>query len=170
MDVVLLIIIGIVALCFVRFMLAEIDKFLGSPKPQEPGAPKAKVNAQSDPPANPISPPDYPPAKPKPPLTKSRAAGRAKSETQYTVTELLRRIQILQSANAGWDLIFEHLVPNNDAETKRLLNLLRGPHMFIPHVGLNVLEEECRTIAAHSPRAEWITAFRAAEKTMERLR
>ena len=129
----------------------RLDKFLGSPKTQKPEAPQAVVAA-------PVS------------LAKSRAPGRAKAESQYTVTELLRRIQILQSANAGWEMIFEQLVPNNDAETKRLLNLLRGPHMFIPHVGLNVLEEECRTIAAHSPRAEWITAFRAAEKTMERLR
>jgi hypothetical protein len=114
----------------------------------------------------PISPPvkNDPVSKPVPISTPK------KSPPPYTVMELLRRITALQAANAGWSEIIPALNPSNNSEARNALEHIRGPHMFIPHVGLNVIEEECRKIATHAPTAEWLTALTAASQTMRRIR
>jgi hypothetical protein len=137
---------------------------VGLPDPAAPANPAPSIPFVPSIPA--------PVAAPKPPAPAPAAVppARAKTPPHHSVSELLRRIVELQRVNAEWTAIFQVLNPDNHAETLRHLNQLRGPHMFIPHVGLNVLEEECRRIAEFAPRADCMTAFRAAAKTMERLR
>jgi hypothetical protein len=76
--------------------------------------------------------------------------------------EVLRRVGELQKAGAGWPEIWGTLNPDEDAEAQRLLVELRGPHLFAPHVALNVLEDGCRRVLAADPHADRLAALRAA--------
>jgi hypothetical protein len=93
-----------------------------------------------------------------------------KTPATYSVSELLRRLTGLQIGKAEWPEIFTTLNPDNDPEAQRALESLRGPHMFVPDVALNVIEAECRRIITFAPGADWLTALLAATKTMDRLR
>jgi hypothetical protein len=79
-----------------------------------------------------------------------------------TAAEMLRRVGELQKAGAGWPEIWESLNPDGEAEAQRLLVELRGPHLFAPHVALNVLEDGCRRALATDPGADRLAALRAA--------
>jgi hypothetical protein len=87
-----------------------------------------------------------------------RAAG-------MSAAEVLRKVAELQKAGAGWPEIWTALNPDGEAEAQRLLVELRGPHLFAPHVGLNVLEDGCRRALAADPHADRLAALRAALKS-----
>lgn len=67
-------------------------------------------------------------------------SGRAEGENSLQV------IQRLQASNALWPQIMADLNPKNDREVAQLLIELRGPHMFAPHVALNILENASRSM------------------------
>jgi len=69
---------------------------------------------------------------------------------------------MLQAKNADWPLIWETLNPDGDRDTQRLLAELRGPHMFVPHVGLNVLEIACKRVLQADANATRLVAIRSA--------
>ena len=77
-------------------------------------------------------------------------------------TVVLEKVKELQKANAQWPEIWHALNPEGDPEVQQLLVELRGPHMFAPHVGLNLLEEGCRRTLATDPNADRLAALRAA--------
>ena len=54
--------------------------------------------------------------------------------------DLLNIIESLQRANEGWVKIFPAINAAHDPEANALLLKMRGPHMFRPHVCLNLLE------------------------------
>jgi hypothetical protein len=56
-------------------------------------------------------------------------------------------------ANQMWPEIVAAINPANNAVLGRSLALLRGPHHFIPHVALKVLEDGCIGALAKNPRA-----------------
>lgn len=58
----------------------------------------------------------------------------------------LQVVQRLQAGKAQWPQIMAELNPKNDHKTQQLLLELRGPHMFVPHVALNLIENACRTL------------------------
>jgi hypothetical protein len=59
---------------------------------------------------------------------------------------VLQVIQSLQRSGALWPQIMAELNPRNDRQTQQLLVELRGPHMFAPHVALNLLENACQVL------------------------
>jgi hypothetical protein len=58
----------------------------------------------------------------------------------------LEVVQRLQATSANWPQIMEELNPRNDHKIQQLLLELRGPHMFVPHVALNLIENACRRL------------------------
>jgi hypothetical protein len=58
----------------------------------------------------------------------------------------LQVVQRLQAVKAQWPQIMAELNPHNDQKTYQLLIELRGPHMFVPHVALNLIENACRRL------------------------
>jgi hypothetical protein len=79
-----------------------------------------------------------------------------------TASEVLLKVLELQQVRAQWPDIWQALNPDGDPETQRLLEELRGPHMFVPHAGLNVLEEACRRVLVHDSSADRSAALQAA--------
>jgi hypothetical protein len=67
--------------------------------------------------------------------------------------EVLDRVQKLRLANAQWPDIWQALNPDGDATTQQLLIELRGPHMFNPRQGLNMLEITLQWAIASYPSA-----------------
>jgi len=68
--------------------------------------------------------------------------------------ELLGRVQQLRLANAQWPDIWQALNPHGDAMTQQLLSELRGPYLFNPRLGLNMLEIGLQWAIASSPSAD----------------
>jgi hypothetical protein len=83
--------------------------------------------------------------------------------------EMLSRLQALRAKDAQWDLILPDLNPTNDPEVLRLLSSIRGPHMFAPQVGLNVIEEGCKRALSVSPNADALQALYEAVRSQETI-
>ena len=81
-----------------------------------------------------------------------------------SVAEVVRHVKELQAANAQWPEIWQALNPNGDPQVQDLLVELRGPHMFAPHVALNVLEEGCLRVMVIDSNADLVAALRTAIK------
>src|SRR5262245_7753978 len=80
-----------------------------------------------------------------------------------TAAELAERIaELRRRPDAGWPEIWQALEADGDDATQRLLAELRGPHLFAPHVALNVLEEGCRRALAKNPAAGRLDALQEA--------
>lgn len=79
-----------------------------------------------------------------------------------SAAELWQRVRALQKANAQWPEIWQALNPDNDPQVQRLLVQLRGPHMFAPHVALNVLDSGCQRALAQDANSDRIAALLAA--------
>jgi len=63
-------------------------------------------------------------------------------------------IRRLRAENAQWPQILVKLNPRNDIAIGKLLLELRGPHMFMPHTALNILEDACRSTLRRNPHAK----------------
>jgi hypothetical protein len=79
-----------------------------------------------------------------------------------TAAELLQKVAILHQIGAQWPEIWESLNPDKNNEVERLLSELRGPHLFAPEVGLNVIEDGCRRAIRVNPNADRTAALKAA--------
>ncbi len=84
-----------------------------------------------------------------------------------SAAELQSLVHRLRDQNAQWDVIWAALNPTNDAEVQRLLVEIRGPHMFVPHLGLSVIEDGCKRALALSPNADGLAALREATRSQE---
>jgi hypothetical protein len=87
--------------------------------------------------------------------------------SRLSATEALSRVQVLRNGNAQWDEILRDLNPTGESEVQRLLIEIRGPHMFVPHVGLGVIEDGCRRALALSPKADALAALREATRSQD---
>jgi hypothetical protein len=67
--------------------------------------------------------------------------------------ELAALIRQLRAANAQWPTIMSQLNPKSDATVSSMLNDLRGPHMFVPHTALNIIEDACMSALRANSRA-----------------
>ena len=85
------------------------------------------------------------------------------------VAQVLPVINGLMQDQAQWPEIIARLNPLDDAEIRRLVLVLRGPHMFVPGVALNILKMECESVARSSPSASICVALEAAVRSMERI-
>ena len=79
-----------------------------------------------------------------------------------SATEVLSRVRVLQQRNAQWDEILSELNPTANSRIKELLIEIRGPHMFVPHLGLGVIADGCKRSLASSPEADALAALREA--------
>jgi hypothetical protein len=87
------------------------------------------------------------------------------SQSDGTLAKVwLKQVLQLREANAQWVEIFKALNPETNSEVAQLLIELRGPHMFIPHVALNLMEVGCQQAIARDPAATVVTALRTALK------
>jgi hypothetical protein len=80
---------------------------------------------------------------------------------------MLSRVQALRNGDAQWDTIWSELNPTHDLEVQRLLTEIRGPHMFVPHLGLSVIEDGCKRVLTASPEADSLAALREAIHSQE---
>ncbi len=78
-------------------------------------------------------------------------------------TELMKRVEELQRSNAPWPEI-QRVLGSTD-----ILVAIRGPHLFAPHVGLNVIKHGCEIAIRKNPQADWWSALREAKASMERV-
>ena len=70
-----------------------------------------------------------------------------------TSANYLQVVRGLQKSNAQWPEIMRTLNPRNDRKLSQLLIELRGPHMFAPHVALNIIEAAVPSTLKAKPRA-----------------
>ena len=91
----------------------------------------------------------------------------AEGPPRLSAADVLSHLKVLREKNAQWDAILSDLNPTDDAEVQRLLLEIRGPHLFVPHVGLSVIEEGCRKVLAVSPNPDALDALRAAVHKQE---
>ncbi len=72
----------------------------------------------------------------------------------------------LRAKNAQWNEILIAMNPSGDSRTMNLLSEIRGPHMFVPHTALCVIEAGCRAV---KPRASAAEALEAALNGMNKV-
>lgn len=94
----------------------------------------------------------------------------SRASSSSSASEMLRRVLELQRTNANWETIFASLNPDRNQQVQHLINDLRGPHMFVPHLALSVLEEGCRNAIAANPAADRLAALRAALRSSDPFR
>jgi hypothetical protein len=97
----------------------------------------------------------------------SVSPAKQRQPPSMSAADMLQRVEELQQSNAQWPEIWQVLNPDGDERAQRLLVEFRGPHMFAPHVGLNILEDFCRRILAHSPNADRLIVLDAAVKGVD---
>jgi hypothetical protein len=101
------------------------------------------------------------------PGKRARAMPPAPPRRTQTISaeDVLRRVLELEKRNAAWPEILATLNSEKDPQVQHLLTNLQGPHLFAPHVALNVLREGCQRSLAANPRADRLAALRAAIKS-----
>ncbi|MGO8732470.1 MAG: hypothetical protein ACLQVM_06740 [Terriglobia bacterium] len=87
--------------------------------------------------------------------------------SRLSATDLLSRVQVLRNGNAQWDEILSEMNPSDDPEIQRLLIEIRGPHMFVPHVALGVIEDGCKRALVLCPKADALAALREATRSQD---
>jgi hypothetical protein len=97
------------------------------------------------------------------------APAGSRQESVQTAAGLRRKVGELRAGNAGWPEIWAALNPDGDALTQELLMEIRGPHLFAPHVALNVIEDGCRRALRRDAGASRVAALRAALRGSERI-
>ena len=84
-----------------------------------------------------------------------------------SAANLLATVRRLNASAAQWPEILAAINPRGDSNIGKLLIGLRGPHMFVPHVGLNVIEDGCQRVLAGNPEAALIDALKEAARRSE---
>ena len=82
---------------------------------------------------------------------------------------VLDTVRRLHAANAQWPKIMAELNPANDSAVGALLIELRGPHMFVPHTALNIIENASCSVLAGDPDAPVTEVLEAARASMNRV-
>jgi hypothetical protein len=75
---------------------------------------------------------------------------------------MLSRVLLLRDANAQWPAIEAAFNPGGDSQVRQMLEQLRGPHLFTPHLALGVIEDGCRRAVTSFPGADARDALREA--------
>ena len=108
-----------------------------------------------------VAPP--PPPEPRPLDRSLASAGLSLPAPTLSAADVLEEVGNLRRRSAAWPEVLALLNPDGDEETQHLLEALRGPHLFAPHVALNVLEDGCRRHHEdHAERDEFLGAHTSA--------
>lgn len=84
-------------------------------------------------------------------------------------TDLGEVIRQLRTSHAQWPTISAALNPRNDATVSGLLKELRGPHMFVPHTALNIIEDAYASTFRSNPRASVRDVLKQACGSMSKV-
>lgn len=76
-------------------------------------------------------------------------------------------VEDLKRSGVGWSEIFTTLNPSNDFRIAQLLQDIRGPHMFAPHTGLNVILSGIDEALFNIEHPSLLDALVLAKRTME---
>ena len=87
--------------------------------------------------------------------------------SRLSAWEMLSRLQLLRGKNAQWDEIWSVLNPTDDPEVQGLLTEIRGPHLFVPHLGLSVMEDGCKRVLSVSSKVDALAALREAIRSQD---
>jgi hypothetical protein len=109
----------------------------------------------------------FPPIRVVSPSSPSPSVPARQVPARLSAWEMLSRLQLLRDRNAQWDVIWSELNPTDDPEVQRLLTEIRGPHLFVPHLGLSVIEDGCKRVLSVSPKADALDALRQAIRSQE---
>lgn len=82
-----------------------------------------------------------------------------------TATHILKLSRQLREDNAQWPQIFTAINSADDPFIEAALIALRGPHRFLPHVAINILEEGCQNALAANLDADDVQALQEAVKS-----
>ena len=91
------------------------------------------------------------------------------SVAQFTAAQLRVSVAHLSKANAQWPEIMASLNPQNNAALRGELERIRGPHMFVPHLALQVIHHGCEEAVRANQNASAIAAITAARMSMEKV-
>jgi len=81
----------------------------------------------------------------------------------------LETVRKLRVNNAQWPTIVAELNPTCDSKLASLLQELRGPHMFVPHTALNIIEDACLGTLSANPRAGMREILSNARRDMAKV-
>lgn len=105
------------------------------------------------------------------PARDASLAGTSLASAPDDANELLRlrgEIESLSRSAAGWPVILDRLNPSGDAAIAADLLTIRGPHLFAPHLALDILRAACvEALDRRSPasvRSVIADARRSAER------
>jgi hypothetical protein len=99
-----------------------------------------------------------------------KSVGSKRAAKHKTIGKnILDIILSLKAANAQWPLIMSRLNPKNDKKISKLLLELRGPHMFVPHIALNILEDASRSTLRANPHASLRDILDNACRSMKKV-
>jgi len=85
------------------------------------------------------------------------------------IAGLLDDVLDLRNRGALWPEILGTLNPTDDPRLRTLLLELRGPHVFTPHIALNILEHVCLEAKQRSPSASRRDLLEAARLSMDKV-
>jgi hypothetical protein len=83
--------------------------------------------------------------------------------------DLLATTKELQRAGADWVQIAGRLNPAGHQGLAAAIERLRGPHLFAPHIALNVVAHGCEAAIAKHPQASALDALAAAERSLAKV-
>ena len=90
-------------------------------------------------------------------------------QEQSAPAKLLAEILTLKAKNAQWPEILGVLNPQNDPHIRTVLLEIRGPHIFVPHTALNIIESVCVAAKRPSTGLSRLELLEAAKASMDKV-
>ena len=105
----------------------------------------------------------YTSRKPRPNASRPQSSKTSRPKASAHLTIDAQRLMVitkeLRARDAQWGEIIAAMNPSGDSKALQLLTEIRGPHMFVPHTALGVIEAGCRAV---KPQASAVEALEAA--------
>ena len=91
------------------------------------------------------------------------------SQAEPSIDEMLREVKRLKASKAQWPEILTALNPTANRRIDAILQRLRGPHLFTPHIALNVVKTGCIEARNKNSDAGYKMAMEEALKSWEKI-
>jgi hypothetical protein len=82
---------------------------------------------------------------------------------------LLEDVHSLKKASAQWPEILKRLNPDDEPHIRTILLEIRGPHIFAPHVALNIIEDICLSTPKPNGALTRMHLLERVKASMERV-
>ena len=92
-------------------------------------------------------------------------SGQATSD----VARLLADVLALKQRHAQWPDILKTLNPDDEPRIRAVLLELRGPHVFVPHTALNIIESVCVSAKGSGGEPARLDLLELAKASMDRV-